>query len=160
MKAVYSILFIALCFTLSAQEVHVDPRVMNEFDRLFQKDGGRLDSAPTVLGDFLQRARHFVDSIHCTIPLSPRPYVDLISNLGFNAKAKVTSNRYYIGIYEGTPIILSDVFLSLLSNKNTFVEIGDPLSEQTLAKVDVAALFSLRQRYADRTPMPIPVDQI
>lgn len=160
MKYTWSLLLIVWVLKLTAQENIDDITFAKEFAKRFEKDGGSVDSLSRGNRFFLMQARYIVDSIHSTIGKSPRPYVGLIDNLGFNAKALQSGDKFFIGIYKGTLEVLADVYFELMANKYALQDIGNSSKEATHGKIDLMELYSIRQRSADQVNLPAPVDTI
>ena len=114
--------------------------MQSQFDKLFKKRGGRLDSIPhpyTPMLDFaLGIGRNTIEQIRHEHPDLPFAYVDIIDNPTINACSDMNKNgNYFIGIHIGTLIVLQEAFFRMLASKNIFTDIGDTSKEVNPPKI-------------------------
>lgn len=64
-----------------------------------------------------------------TKPGTPETYVDIASSSALNAFASYREGRDFIGIFKGVNELLRSLFYMLLSQQDTFLEVGNPALE-------------------------------
>jgi hypothetical protein len=115
------------------------PTDAEDFDQLVEDFGGRLDVTrvdPDMAGFFehhLQLARAHVASVQALNPKLPPVYLDFIHNPDVQAIAfPFDGQRYFIGIYTGTAVVLRLLFHRMLADSRILCHIANPRDEEEL----------------------------
>ena len=110
-----------------------------DFHRHFLSKGGYFDYTQTGLGEMyeftLKEFRFKMEEYRSVYPEFPFANVNYINNNLLNAVASKESDKYYIGIYAGTFILLNELFLRIMSSPNILPEIGDISKEGKTKKL-------------------------
>lgn len=101
---------------------------------LHRLDDSRLRLIENLHGSLKEKTSHYLKSVNSAglkfdrVP--PKIYFDYLASAELNAvAAKYSSDIYFIGLYHGTLMIISDLFFNLLSRPNVLTHIGDPGKE-------------------------------
>ena len=116
------------------------------FDSVFKEDGGlfKIDE-PNKLGESLLILKNYIiEDTQCFLSILRNRYKNLpeinfniINNITINACAVKKENGYYVGINEGTILVLFDMFSKMLSTKTIYPHIGNAeLESNEKLKID------------------------
>ncbi len=118
-----------------------------DFNNHFRSEGGLFIPPVKQLGEMIKHTikgyysrMHEYRDIH---PRFPSVNINYIDNTLLNAVASKKNDKYYIGIYAGTFILLNELFLRMMSSPNILTEIGDSSKEEPTKKLFNPQQFDL-----------------